>query len=143
MFIRSWCISPKKLRCCSKFLISLTQGSRTKLRATVPNTNYFKPIILKFKKFNYNSNTKIICNFCMYGGRTSTVGGCNLEVCTGPADERWFFQRAGPAHEGGFFQLAGPGRASTWEAIFLKGRAGKKRNEFFNGRIWLQKKEDE
>ena len=23
------------------------------------------------------------------------------------------------------------------------GRAGKKRNEFFNGRIWLQKKEDE
>ena len=30
----------------------------------------------------------------------------------------------------------GPGRAGP-------GRAGKKRNEFFNGRVWLQKKEDE
>ena len=49
VLIRLWSISLKKFRCCSKFLFSLTQGYRTKLRAIVPNVNYFKPIILKFK----------------------------------------------------------------------------------------------
>ena len=49
MLIRFWCIPLKKFRCCSKFLISLTQCYRRKLRAIVPNSDYFKPIILKFK----------------------------------------------------------------------------------------------
>ena len=31
---------------------------RMTLRAVVPNTDYFKPIILKFKTFIYNTNTK-------------------------------------------------------------------------------------
>ena len=51
----------------SSTLISLTQWYRTKLRAAVPNTNYFKPIILTFKTFIYISNGKIIYNFLYMG----------------------------------------------------------------------------
>ena len=58
-----------------KFFISITQWHRTKLRAIVWNTNYFKPIILKFKTFIYNSNIKIMYNFCMHGGNTPPIGG--------------------------------------------------------------------
>ena len=47
----------------------------TKLRAIVPNRNYYKPIILKFKIFIYNNNSKIMYNFCIYGGNTPPVGG--------------------------------------------------------------------
>ena len=65
--IRFWCMSLKKLQCYSKFLISLTQWNRTKLRAIVPNRNYFKPIILKFKTFIYNSVSKIIYKFVRMG----------------------------------------------------------------------------
>ena len=50
----------------------------------------------------------------------------------------------------------GPGMAGTWKVVFSNGpgrhiigdfsngpgRAGKKRNEIFNGRIWLQKKKE-
>ena len=43
---------------------------RTKLRAIVSNTNYFKPIILKFKMYIYNSNSKITYSFCIHGGNT-------------------------------------------------------------------------
>ena len=75
--IRFWCISLKKFRCYLSFLISLTQWYRTKLRAIVPNRNYFKPIILKFKTFIYNSGSKIIYNCCIYGGNTPPVGGSN------------------------------------------------------------------
>ena len=70
MLTRFWCISLRKFRCFSKFFISLTQWYRTKLRAIVPNRNYFKPIILKFETFIYNSGSKIIYNFCTYGGNT-------------------------------------------------------------------------
>ena len=56
-------------------LFSLTQWYRTKLRAIVSNTNYFKPIIFKFKKFIFNSNSKIVYNFCIYGGNTPFVEG--------------------------------------------------------------------
>ena len=34
------------------------------MRTIVPNTDYFKPIILKFKTNIYSSNCKIIHNFC-------------------------------------------------------------------------------
>ena len=37
------------------------------------NMNYFKPIIFKFKIFIYNSNNKIIHNFCVNGGNTPPV----------------------------------------------------------------------
>ena len=43
-----WCISLKKFRCFSKILTSLTQLCRTKLRAIVPNADYFMPMIMKF-----------------------------------------------------------------------------------------------
>ena len=38
------------------------------MRAIVPNVAYFKPIILKFKTFIYNS--KIPYDFCVCGGNT-------------------------------------------------------------------------
>ena len=59
MVVRSWCLSHKGFFC-SKFLISVTQRYRTKWRAMVPNTNYFKPIILELQTFIYNCNSKII-----------------------------------------------------------------------------------
>ena len=80
-----WCISLKKFRCCSKFLISLTQRYKTKLRAVVLNTNYFTPIILKSETFIYNRDKKILHNFCMYGCNTRPVGG---EVT--PSEEKFF-----------------------------------------------------
>ena len=67
-------ISLKKFWCCLKFLISLTRWCRTKLRAIVFITNYFKLIILKFKTFIYNNNNEIIYNFCMHRGQYSLVG---------------------------------------------------------------------
>ena len=54
-------------------MISLTLWYMTKLWAIVSNTNYFKPNILKFKTFIYNSNCKIIYNFCIYGCNTLPV----------------------------------------------------------------------
>ena len=47
--------------------------------------NHFKTIILKFKTFIYNSDSKIIYNFCMYGGNTLPVGE---EVI--PSGEKFF-----------------------------------------------------
>ena len=73
--IRFRCISLKKFRCCSKFMISITQWYRTKLCKNVPNLNYFKPIILKFVTFLYNSSSKITCNFCIYRGNILPVKG--------------------------------------------------------------------
>ena len=77
-----WCISLKKLCCCSKFLISLTLWYRTKSRAIVPiialyncNTNYFKPNVLKFKTFISDSISKVMYNFCIYGGNMCFGGG--------------------------------------------------------------------
>ena len=58
VLIRFWCTSLKMFRCCSIFMISLTQWYRKKLRAIVPKTNYLKRIILKFKTFIYNSNRR-------------------------------------------------------------------------------------
>ena len=66
MLIRFWCILLKKFRFCSKILISLTKWYGTELRAIVSNCT---PIILKFKTFIYNSNSKIIYNNWMYGGK--------------------------------------------------------------------------
>ena len=43
------------------------------MRAVVPNTDYFKPIFFKFKIFVNNSNSKIICNFCICGEILSTA----------------------------------------------------------------------
>ena len=51
-------------------IFDLTQLYSTKLRAIVPNTNYLKPIVLRFKTIIHNSISKIICSFCMYGGYT-------------------------------------------------------------------------
>ena len=39
--------------------------------ATVLNTDYFKPIILKFKTFICNWSSKLKQNFCVYGGNAS------------------------------------------------------------------------
>ena len=75
----------KKFRCYPIFFVSLTLWYRTKLRAIVPNRNYFKPIILKFETFIYNSGSKIICNFCIYGDNTPPAGG---EVT--PPGEKFF-----------------------------------------------------
>ena len=36
------------------------------MRAIVPNRNYFKPIILKFETFIYNSGSKITYNVSKY-----------------------------------------------------------------------------
>ena len=49
------------------------QWYRTKLHGIVPKMNYFKPIILKFETFIYNSNGKTIHNFCKHGGNALPV----------------------------------------------------------------------
>ena len=77
MLIRFWCILLKKFRCCTKFLISYTQWYTTKLRAIVPNMNSFMAIILKFKRFIYNSNSKIIIIFVYMGAIISPTGWSN------------------------------------------------------------------
>ena len=64
----------KMFRCCLKFFISLTQWHKAKLRAIAPKSNYFKPITLRLKTFIYNSNKKIIYNFCMYGSKIPQLG---------------------------------------------------------------------
>ena len=74
MLIKFWCTSLKKSRCSSKCVISLTQRYRTKMHGILLNKNKFKPILLKFKIFNSNSNSKIMLNFCTSRGNTSTVG---------------------------------------------------------------------
>ena len=53
-----------------------------------------------------------------------------------------FFQRAGPVREERDFSY-GPGRHVIGDFSNKPGRAGKKRNELFNGRVWLQKKKEE
>ena len=87
VLIRFCCISRQKFRSFSKFFISLTHWYAAKLRAILPNTNYFKSIILKLKTFIYNSNNKIICNFCIYGGNTpprmgNTLSGGETFYCS-------------------------------------------------------------
>ena len=72
---RFWCPSIEKCRSCSKFSISLTQRYRTKLRAIAPKTNNFMTIILQFKTFIYNRNSKIIYYFYLYEDSTPPVGG--------------------------------------------------------------------
>ena len=70
----------------------LTQWYRTKLRAIVPNANYFKPIILKFKILIYNSDSKIMFNFCIYGGNIPPVGGGRRNSSGGEIFYREYFQ---------------------------------------------------
>ena len=70
-----------------------------------------------------------------------------LEFCTGPGPAKGPnttrpADRAGPANMGWSFQRAGPGRRMRGDFSNGPGRAGKKRNDFFDGRVWLQKKED-
>ena len=43
------------------------------MRAIVHNTNYFKAIILKFKIFIFNSDGKIIYNFCTHRGNIALI----------------------------------------------------------------------
>ena len=40
---------------------------------TIPNADFFMPVILKCETFIYNSNSKIKHNFCMDGGNTPSV----------------------------------------------------------------------
>ena len=49
------------------FLISLLQRYRTKLRAIILNTIYFKQFILNFETFIYNSNSTINTIFIYLG----------------------------------------------------------------------------
>ena len=78
-----WYIFLRKFKCSSKFLISFTEWYTRKLRVFVPNTNHFKPIIFKFKIFVYNSNSKIMYNFCIYGGDTPPPPGENFFFIVG------------------------------------------------------------
>ena len=73
LLFRVWWISIKRLRCCSKLLISLIELHRRKLHEIVPNVDYFTPIILKFKTFINNGNKKIIYNFCTLGAMFPSV----------------------------------------------------------------------
>ena len=41
----------------------IIQWFRTKLREIVPNTDFFKPVIIKLKTFIHDSNNKIMCVF--------------------------------------------------------------------------------
>ena len=50
------------------------------MRATIRNTNYFKPIILKFKIFIYNSNSKIIYNFVYVGAILAAIRGVEYSL---------------------------------------------------------------
>ena len=61
-----------------------------------------------------------------------------LEVCTDPGMARGPY----PARNMKDIFSNEPSRAGPWEVILQTGRAYKKRNAFFNGRVWLQKKED-
>ena len=66
------------------------------MRAIVPNTNYFKPVILKLKTFIYNSNSKIIYDFCTNVGNTPPVGGgitCIITELTIETFYCWYFQK--------------------------------------------------
>ena len=45
-----------------------------KINYRATNTNYFKPILLKFKILIYNSDSKIMYNFCMHRGNTPPQG---------------------------------------------------------------------
>ena len=65
VLIKFYGISFNSFHCSSKYLISLTHLCWKKLRAIVPNADYFTPIILKFKILIYNSNRKITHNFCV------------------------------------------------------------------------------
>ena len=69
-----------------------------------------------------------------------------LKVCTGPGRQMrgdFYNGRTGPANEEAFFERAEPSRHMRGDFSNGPGRAGKKRNEFFYGRVWVQKKEDE
>ena len=76
---------------------------------------------------------------------------CTVEVCTGlglargpyPARQMRgdFSNGLGRQMRDNFFN--GPGRHMRGDFSNGPGRAGKKRNEFFNGGVWLQKMEDE
>ena len=70
VLIKFCCISLKKFWCCSKFLICLIQWYRTKLRAIVPNMNYFKQISLKLKIFIYNRIVRSYVIFVSMGATT-------------------------------------------------------------------------
>ena len=70
-------ISLKRFRYCSIFSIALTHRYKTKLLAIKLNTNYFKPIILKFKIVICKRNSKIIHNFCTRKDNTRLIGGDN------------------------------------------------------------------
>ena len=69
-----------------------------------------------------------------------------LSKCLGLSSERaqaWPVPSParGPANVGWFFQRAELGQHIMGD--FSNGQAGKKRNEFFKGRVWLQKMEGE
>ena len=75
-----WCISLRKFRCCLKFVISLTRWCRTEQREIVPNTNYFKTFILKFKTIVYFSYTKIMLFFAYVREIFSPYGKSTLPL---------------------------------------------------------------
>ena len=79
MMIRFWRISIKRFPSCSKFSNSLTYRCKTKWCALISNTDYFKPVILNFTTFIYNSNCKITYNFCICENNIFSVGDVTPE----------------------------------------------------------------
>ena len=61
-------------RCCSKFSFIAIASKEKKIRAIVPDANFFKPIVFKFKTFFLATNSKIMYNLYMHGKNTPPIG---------------------------------------------------------------------
>ena len=82
--------------CCSRWSATVRHfyflyHFRTKLIVSVPNADYFKPIIFKFKIFIYNSNSNIIFILCICGSMTSSG---RREIIHGRKKfQHWYFRK--------------------------------------------------
>ena len=85
MLTRFWCMSFKKFRCCSKFLISLTHWYVGQNCVQLYLKRYILSLSFLNKKKYFYSNSKIIYNFCVYRGNTPPV-----EVEKMPPGEKFF-----------------------------------------------------
>ena len=76
-----------------EIFIFLTEWSKTKLHAIIPNTDYFKQIILKFKAFLYNSNKKNMHNILLHGSNTLSARGGKYTFRGEKFFYRWYIQK--------------------------------------------------
>ena len=82
-----------RFRYCSKFSISLTQRYRTNLRAIVPNTDYFKLIILNSEHLFIIAMLRSNKIFVLVGGYTPPVEGGEVTPTGKEIFHRWYFQK--------------------------------------------------